>query len=112
MTLESLSEKSDLDLFKIPGIGRLALQEIIDCLAARGIVLDEKINKNCQVASSGSTLLPTRVTNPTLALRDYFAAKALSSITINETNVQGVAATAYEVADAMLAVRNAPTEAQ
>ena len=44
-----------------------------------------------------------------MSLRDWFAGMALSSVLEHIGTAQGVAATCYEVADAMLEARNAPT---
>lgn len=40
-----------------------------------------------------------------MALRDYFAAKVLQGLLIDDTNIHGSAKFAYEVADAMLKAR-------
>jgi hypothetical protein len=43
-----------------------------------------------------------------MSLRDYFAAKALVCMNINESNIHGSAQVAYQIADAMLAARSQP----
>ena len=40
-----------------------------------------------------------------MTLRDYFAAKAMQALLIDDTNIHGSAKFAYEVADAMLKAR-------
>lgn len=45
------------------------------------------------------------VNEPGMTLRDYFAAKVLQGLLIDDTNIHGSAKFAYEVADAMLNAR-------
>ena len=40
-----------------------------------------------------------------MTLRDYFAAKAMQSCFVDDTNIHGTAKLAYQIADAMLKAR-------
>lgn len=43
-----------------------------------------------------------------MTMRDYFAAKAMTILYIDSTNINGAVKFCYEVADAMLAARGKP----
>jgi hypothetical protein len=55
--------------------------------------------------NNGGPAFPTGTAFQGMTLRDYFAAKAMQSLTANSTNPKEIAQAAYIVADAMLEAR-------
>ena len=55
--------------------------------------------------NNGGPAFPTGTAFQGMTLRDYFAAKAMQSLTENSTNPKEIAQAAYIVADAMLEAR-------
>lgn len=122
LTLESLVERSMRELLRMPGLGKLGLREVSDTLAARGIVLQERcaaIRHDLTPAPDTASTLPA---DPAVALRDYFATKAMQGMFANDALISRygesskdnhispdvlLATAAYSIADAMLATRSA-----
>lgn len=114
-TTDRLCEFDEIDLLKIPNLGRRGVLQIKEKLLALGLSLGSKskyARAMMEPSSAAGSTTPPNV-DLGMTLRDYFAARAMSAILsrtdldpLKGDGISGVSMCAYAMADNMLEERH------
>ena len=114
-TIGDLLDMTRIEIFMLPGVGRKSRNLIFDVLKERGLWFSENGDLHDQLFSGKDIskqlgLPPTKLNNSVIALRDYFAAKAMQAIIMSVDDKDDISApiteSAYKWADSMMKARN------